>query len=155
MISYWMSFIFILSIFTFDQLTKHVICLFSSSLPFQVTPFFNLVFTKNRGMSFGVFHSTSGPIFYALTIVIIALCVYLAYWLWREKNPKIIIALNLILGGALGNLWDRFFRQGVLDFLDFHLDTYHWPAFNIADSFIFLGVLLLLWDNIKSKKKVT
>ena len=93
----------------------------------------------------------SGLAFYGVTTLVIAISTYLIYWLWKEKNKTVQLALSFILGGALGNLADRFFYQGVVDFLDFHLGSYHWPAFNIADSFIFLGVLLLLWNNIKRK----
>ncbi|HCI48754.1 MAG: signal peptidase II [Alphaproteobacteria bacterium RIFCSPLOWO2_01_FULL_45_8] len=142
----------ILFICALDQLTKYTVCSLSSALPFQITSFFNIVFTKNRGMSFGMFNHTSALLFYAITGVVIVLCGYLGYWIWNEKNKNVIFSLSLVLGGALGNLFDRFFRQGVVDFLDFHLESYHWPAFNVADSFIFLGVLLLLWNNIKSKR---
>jgi signal peptidase II len=103
-------------------------------------------------MSFGVFNNMSSLVFYGVTSVVIGLCAYLVYWLWKEKNKNTILSLSFILGGALGNLSDRFFRQGVVDFLDFHLQSYHWPSFNIADSFIFLGVLLLLWGNVKEKR---
>jgi signal peptidase II len=71
--------------------------------------------------------------------------------MWKEKSRAITLSLSLILGGALGNLVDRFWRGGVVDFLDFHIQSFHWPAFNMADSFIFLGVLALLWNNRKSK----
>ena len=104
-------------------------------------------------MSFGMLNNKSTLVFYIVTGIVIGLCVYLAYWLWNEKNKSATLALSFILGGALGNLIDRFFREGVVDFLDFHLQSYHWPAFNVADSFIFLGVLLLLWSNIKKGKK--
>jgi signal peptidase II len=151
-VTHFHALIVTLSICVFDQLTKYFICSFSSSLPLYLTPFFNLVFTKNRGMSFGVFNNMSSLVFYGVTSVVIGLCAYLVYWLWKEKNKNTILSLSFILGGALGNLSDRFFRQGVVDFLDFHLQSYHWPSFNIADSFIFLGVLLLLWGNVKEKR---
>lgn len=147
----FLSSFIIFSIWSLDQLTKYLICSLSSSLPIQITSFFSLVFTINRGMSFGMLNNGSSGAFYIVTALVIAICFYLAYWLWKDKNKTIRLALSFILGGALGNLADRFFRQGVVDFLDFHLNSYHWPAFNIADSFIFLGVLLLLWNNIKVK----
>lgn len=141
----------ILFICSFDQLSKYIICTLSSSLPLQVTSFFNLVFTQNRGMSFGLLNHTSPYIFYSVTGFVILLCLYLGYWIWKEKNRAVTLSLSLILGGALGNLLDRFWRGGVVDFLDFHIQSLHWPAFNVADSFIFLGVLALLWNNRKSK----
>jgi signal peptidase II len=135
----------------FDQLTKYIICSLSSSLPLHVTSFFNLVFTQNRGMSFGLLNHTSSSVFYGVTGLVSLLCLYLGYWMWKEKSRAITLSLSLILGGALGNLVDRFWRGGVVDFLDFHIQSFHWPAFNMADSFIFLGVLALLWNNRKSK----
>lgn len=141
------------SVFLLDQLTKYLVCHFSSLLPFSATSFFNIVFTQNRGMSFGLFNNSSSIIFYLVTGVVITLCGYLFYWLWKEKNKLIRLGLSAIIGGALGNLYDRFLRGGVVDFLDFHIESFHWPAFNVADSFIFIGVIVLLWADITNKKQ--
>lgn len=141
----------IMSVCAFDQITKYVVCSIISLLPLKITSFFNIVFTKNRGMSFGLFNHRSSFIFYVITSLVIFLCLYLGYWIWKEKNRSTVTSLSLILGGALGNLIDRFSHGGVIDFLDFHIHLLHWPAFNVADSFIFLGVLSLLWNNRESK----
>jgi len=142
----------VISICAFDQITKYFICSLQIYFPLKVSSFFNLILIKNRGISFGILDSASFPIFFAINFLVIAICIYLAYRIWHEKKGSSALALSLVLGGALGNLGDRFFRQGVIDFLDFHFGLYHWPAFNIADSFIFLGVSFLLWDNMKEKR---
>jgi signal peptidase II len=77
----------------------------------------------------------------------------LIIWLWRIKNKHLAIALGLIIGGAFGNVIDRIQNGGVTDFLDFHITSYHWPAFNVADSAIFIGVAMVLFDEFFLKKK--
>ena len=108
--------------------------------------FFNITYIKNRGGAFGIFPNQP-LLFIFLSLVTIAAIIYF----FRSYNPKhraFGIAVGLILGGALGNLLDRILsdRGGyVTDWLDFHLYGYHWPAFNIADSAICVGVFLLLY----------
>ncbi len=72
----------------------------------------------------------------------------LLYWLAREPERLLGLAVGLIVGGALGNALDRAHQPGVVDFLDFHLFGWHWPAFNVADSSIFLGVAILVFDGL-------
>ncbi|MGI5845666.1 MAG: signal peptidase II [Alphaproteobacteria bacterium] len=122
----------------------------------QVTDFFNLVFTWNPGTSFSLFRSLgeSAPlVIIAITGVIIG---FLGYQLFARKNTKLeTIALAMIVGGALGNLIDRIRFGAVIDFLDFHIGRLHWPAFNVADICITIGVILFIisWIiNIKGKK---
>ena len=140
------------SLCALDQITKYFVCSLQVYLPLKISSFFNLILIKNRGISFGILDSSSFPIFLGINFLVTAICIYLAYRIWHEKKESSALALSFVLGGALGNLGDRFLRQGVIDFLDFHFGLYHWPAFNIADSFIFLGVSFLLWDNMKEKK---
>jgi signal peptidase II len=122
----------------------------------QVTDFFNLVFTWNPGTSFSLFRSLgeSAPlVIIAITGVIIG---FLGYQLFARKNTKLeTVALAMIVGGALGNLIDRIRFGAVIDFLDFHIGRLHWPAFNVADICITIGVILFIisWIiNIKGKK---
>jgi signal peptidase II len=77
----------------------------------------------------------------------------LIIWLWRIKAKHLAIALGLIIGGAFGNVIDRIQNGGVTDFLDFHIASYHWPAFNLADTAIFIGVAIALFDEFIIKKK--
>jgi signal peptidase II len=118
-----------------------------------VLPFFNLVLTGNRGMSFGLFNNNAAmntAVFTALAAVIV---VALLVWLRRAHNALIRLALGLIIGGAVGNVIDRLARGAVVDFLDFHLGDWHWFAFNVADAAICLGVAALLLDGLLGRPK--
>ena len=119
----------------------------------EVTSFFNLILVWNRGISFGMFsnHPEWMPII--LTVVALAITAFLLHWLWKAETKLAAIALGLVIGGALGNVIDRLRFGAVVDFLDFHLHGYHWPAFNLADSFIFIGVVLLLIETIMQERK--
>jgi signal peptidase II len=114
-----------------------------------VTGFFNLVLTYNTGVSFGIFGGAAAawkP--WALGGLALAVSVGLLYWLTRQPERLLALAVGLIVGGALGNALDRAHQPGVVDFLDFHLFGWHWPAFNLADSSIFLGVAILVFDGL-------
>lgn len=118
----------------------------------EITSFFNLVHVWNSGVSFGMFHDAKyGKIIFSVVVLIIT--VVMLVWLYRNEKPYISWAVAFIIGGALGNLFDRIKYGAVADFLDFHLATYHWPAFNIADSFVFIGVAMLLIEDLILKKK--
>lgn len=113
-----------------------------------LAPFFNLVLTGNRGMSFGLFNTDNAAntaIFTALAVVVVA---WLVRWLWRAQTPILRVAIGLVIGGAVGNVVDRLLRGAVVDFLDFHLGDWHWYAFNLADAAICLGVAAMLLDSL-------
>jgi signal peptidase II len=118
-----------------------------------VTPFFNLVLTWNRGMSFGLFNQESpwnAVLFSALAAVIVAV---LLVWLWRSDSRPVAAGIGLIIGGAVGNVIDRLRLGAVTDFLDFHWGDWHFAAFNLADSGITVGVVLLLIDGLLSRRE--
>ncbi len=113
---------------------------------------FNLVFYGNRGGAFNFLSSTTfGP--YFLLSVTFLISIYLLFTLYEKDNWRIKLGKALILGGALGNLTDRFLYQQVIDFLDFYWKNWHYPAFNFADSAICIGMLLWLWGNKFRNKK--
>jgi signal peptidase II len=114
----------------------------------EITPFFNLVLTWNRGVSFGMFNTDSPVNVWLLPLLAFAIVGMLLTWLLRAERPTIAIALGAIIGGAIGNLVDRIRFGAVADFLDFHLWGYHWPAFNVADSAITVGVAVLICDAV-------
>ncbi len=118
----------------------------------KIFDFFSLVYVWNRGVSFGMFHQlqNSQIIF---SIIQFAILLALFFWLYRSQKLHFSCALGLIIGGALGNLIDRVKNGAVADFLDFHLASYHWPAFNLADSSVFIGVMILIFDDLVFKKK--
>ena len=88
-----------------------------------------------------------------LTLVALAITAVMLSWLWKAENKLSAISLGLVIGGALGNVIDRIRFGAVIDFLDFHFFGFHWPAFNIADAAIFIGVALLLFETIMEPKQ--
>jgi len=112
----------------------------------EVLPFFNLVTVWNRGVSFGMFASDSqlGP--WLLSAFALAVCGFLLVYLSRAQRWLLIVAIGGVIGGAVGNVIDRVRFGAVADFLDFHAFGLHWPAFNVADSAIVVGVGLMLVD---------
>ena len=134
-----------------DQASKWVILTQVMAPPrvVEVTGFFNLVLTYNTGVSFGLFGGAAADWkSWALGGLALAVSAGLLYWLARQPERLLGLAVGLIVGGALGNALDRAHQPGVVDFLDFHLAGWHWPAFNLADSSIFLGVAILVFDGL-------
>lgn len=114
----------------------------------ELAPFLNIVMTWNRGVSFGLFDNgwSWAPLgFVALALVVVAL---LLVWLWRTASRLQALGIGMIVGGALGNVVDRLRYGAVADFLDFHAAGFHWPAFNVADAAITVGVALMLLDSL-------
>jgi len=156
---YYLFIIPALIIVFIDQASKWLA--FNLLKPNQIYPvlpdFFNLVLVKNKGMAFGILNqSRAGFFFYFLLATTIAAVGAVIFFFFRIKgNQKWLTAgLSLILGGALGNLIDRLRLGYVIDFLDFFVKSYHWPAFNIADSAITVGTVWLML-NILSGNKLT
>jgi len=137
-----------LAVVVVDQAAKYAV--FQGIQPpwggLAVTGFFNLVMVWNRGVSFGLF--SSGSPWTPIMLIGLALVVsaVLAWWLRRADSRLHVAALGLVIGGALGNVVDRALYGAVMDFLDFHVAGYHWPAFNVADAAISVGAALLVWD---------
>jgi signal peptidase II len=138
-----------------DQASKLWVLFGLGLLPGQAirfTPFIDLVFTWNRGISFSMFQMEDGVGRWGLTLFMLAASAGLAVWLWRTGDVLVALGLGLIVGGALGNAIDRIAYGAVFDFLRLDLKLFLWPAiFNIADAAIVVGVLLLLYDSVKPK----
>ena len=118
-----------------------------SRLPFtsiEILPFFNIVMVWNQGVSFGMFSNGSayGP--FILSALSIAISIVFLIWLFRSTSKLQNFAIALVISGAIGNVIDRLRFGAVIDFIDVHAAGYHWPAFNIADSCICVGVFLLI-----------
>jgi signal peptidase II len=115
---------------------------------------FRLTHVQNTGAAFGLFAESAAQwkVGALVTFSVLALIVVSAL-LWRNSHSlsTTTIGLSLILGGAMGNLWDRMFSGHVVDFLDFYLGSYHWPAFNVADSAIVIGAVLLVSEIVFAK----
>jgi signal peptidase II len=140
-----------------DQLTKwlirDVVLGTGPGRDIEVTGFFNIVEVWNRGVSFGLFASDSPWTPYLLSALAIAISIVLIVWLRKAETTFLALALGFVIGGAIGNVFDRFIWGRVYDFLDFHAAGYHWPAFNVADAAISVGVALVLLDGFIAKRE--
>ena len=142
-------------VFLADQATKWVITeriVLHESVP-VIPGFFRLTHVVNRGAAFGLLSDSEWNVAILILFSLVALGV-VSTLLWRNSHRVSTtgFGLALILGGAVGNLWDRLFDGHVVDFLDFHLGGYHWPAFNVADGAIVMGALLLVIEILFAKK---
>jgi signal peptidase II len=118
-----------------------------------VTPFFNLVLVYNSGAAFSFLAGAGGWQKWFFVILALGISAWLLSLLRHHAGERLLpLALSLILGGAIGNVIDRLRFDAVVDFLDFHLAGYHWPAFNVADSAITVGVVLMLWHQFRYGK---
>lgn len=138
-----------------DQLTKIIIeRTFDYGDVRPVTSFFNLVLTYNKGAAFSFLANASGWQDEFLTTVGIGASLFIMYLLARHGTQKLFsLSLAMILGGAIGNVIDRVLYGHVIDFLDFHVGGWHWPAFNLADSAIVGGAALLILDELLRVRK--
>lgn len=146
-----------LIILLLDQVSKWmVVTHIEAHQTLSVIPgFFSLVLVKNRGMAFGIFSQTRSGFYYyfLLSTTIGAIGVILFSFFWIKSSKKwLTVGLSLILGGAVGNFVDRLRLGYVIDFLDFFLKGYHWPAFNVADSAVTVGTFWLLFNIIQGRK---
>ena len=145
---YWILLIFCLGILLLDQATKYMVV---QKLPLYtrvevIHGFFNLTHVRNTGGAFGIFGGEKEGIGSILFVVVSLIAVGVILFLFtkvKENEKNLALAFSLILGGAIGNLIDRLRYGEVVDFLDFYLSTYHWPAFNVADSGICIGIGLM------------
>ncbi|MCF6217274.1 MAG: signal peptidase II [Gammaproteobacteria bacterium] len=139
------------AIFALDLATKFWV---SGALSlYEVIPvnsFFNIVLAHNSGAAFSFLADAGGWQRWFFTAIALLVSVVIVVWLKRlPVNEKLqAVALASILGGALGNVFDRIVHGYVVDFLDFHYKSYHWPAFNVADMAIMMGAALLIWHTI-------
>ncbi|MDR0753178.1 MAG: signal peptidase II [Holosporaceae bacterium] len=133
-----------------DQISKFLVVKFlHAGECAYIWPFFNFVNVKNSGITFGLLNGIFQPIvFVAISLIIVA-----SFCVWIKNNDSYRLPSSLIIGGAIGNLIDRIIHQAVIDFLDFHLLTYHWPAFNIADSAIVIGGSVMFFISYREEKR--
>ena len=145
-----------LSVFLLDILSKNFIqnkIMYGEQV--EITSFLSLVHFQNTGAAFSFLSDQGGWQRYFLIAISLLAVLYIP-WLINQykKNILIVIGLLLILGGAIGNLYDRISYGYVIDFIYFHIHDFYWPAFNIADSAISIGVLLFLCGSFRNYKKI-
>ena len=142
-----------------DQVTKYLVLDYfrepgCGGHSVTVNSFLDVVITCNRGVSFGMFnrgHEFSALVF---SLAAAAIVMVLIYWLSRVRSSYLAVAIGLIIGGAIGNVIDRLRLGGVVDFLYFHVGSWYWPAFNLADSAICIGVVAMLLDGVLGHREV-
>lgn len=137
-----------------DQISKFIIdTRLIIDEPIKICDYFNLVKVWNTGVSFSMFNDYGNTGKVVLILFALIVVGFLFRWMSKETDKAKICGLAFIIGGALGNIVDRFRAGAVLDFLDFHYKAAHWPAFNLADTFICLGAFLLIWLELTAKRK--
>ena len=137
-------------IFILDRISKlYVINLDAKNFENGIfsSKFLDIYLIWNKGIAFGIFSFDQDNLYNILTSIIVIIIFVLLYYLSTAKSLK-MYALIMILGGAIGNLFDRIFYKAVPDFIDFHVDSFHWFIFNIADVFISLGVFFMILNEI-------
>lgn len=139
------AFIIIFSIFIVDQLTKYLVLkyLYPDKI-IKLLPFLNLLYVENTGTVFGILKFMGSGFFILIALMATA---FLLYLLFRDSQNW--ITYSLLIGGALGNISDRIMYGYVIDFIDVHVLGFHWPAFNVADSSISIGIFLFLFKSFK------
>jgi len=149
--------IIILVIFFLDRITKiYLINLQAdgTDIDFYINPFLNFYLVWNTGIGFGLASLEANIYYHILTSVIVIINMGLIFFLIRSKKVYTYL-IALIIGGSLGNLFDRIYYYAVPDFIDLHLDNYHWFIFNVADIFITAGIIGLLAVELLKKEKIS
>jgi len=150
-------FIFVLALFAIDRISKILILknfLNNSLSEIYLNSFLNFSLVWNSGIGFGILQIEPNIFYSIISIIITAINLILIYWMLTSSNYLESIFISIILGGALGNLFDRYYYSSVPDFIDLHYESFHWFTFNIADIFITIGIIgLIIIDLFKIKKK--
>ena len=145
-----------LLVIVIDQISKYwVTAALNYGEPVVFTSFFNFTLLHNPGAAFSFLSRAGGWQRWFFTVIAVVVSVFLVLWIARIAATKLLesFALAMILGGALGNLYDRILHGHVVDFIVVHYQEHYWPAFNLADSAITLGAVLLIADMLFSKEK--
>ena len=148
-----------LGVIVLDQWTKWLV---EVNLPHHVTEpvipgFLNLTHVRNTGVAFGLFASDGGSSPWLLTVLgLVALtAVGIYFWFAPSRDRGLLVALGLVVGGAVGNLIDRISSGAVTDFIDVYVGTHHWPSFNVADSAISIGIVLMAIDSFHPRHRTS
>ena len=149
------SFVIILIIFGIDRLSKTyaIELIQSQEREIFLYDFLNLTLNWNTGIAFGLLSSNANVLYHLISALILLIIIYLIYLMAISDNSGKVI-ISLIIGGAVGNLYDRLTYFAVPDFIDFHIENYHWFTFNIADVFISLGIFGMILKEFIFKKKI-
>ena len=149
------SFIIIIFAFCLDRLSKlYVISLIEKSQnELFINDYLNITLNWNRGIAFGLLSFSATTVYHLISILILTIIIYLIYLMVKSDSLGKIL-FGLIIGGAVGNLFDRFTYFAVPDFIDFHINSFHWFTFNVADIFISLGIILMILKELLFKSNL-
>ena len=150
------SFVIVLFIFFLDRITKILILNIAEEagkVDIYVNSFLNLYLVWNNGIGFGLLSFDDDYTYNSITVLIVLINLIIVYLIYLEKGQKSYFLL-IILGGSLGNLFDRLYYNAVPDFIDLNYKGFHWFIFNVADIFITIGIILLILAELISYKKV-
>ena len=149
--------IIILIVFFLDRATKIYLLNLQTSgtdIDFYIYPFLNFYLIWNTGIGFGLASMETNIYYHALTAFILLINLGLIYFLLKSKGISSYF-LSILIGGSLGNLFDRFYYYAVPDFIDFHIGNFHWFIFNVADIFITVGIIGLIFLELFKKEKIS
>ena len=149
--------IIILTVFFFDRVTKIYLINIQSTgtdIDFYIFPFLNFYLIWNTGIGFGLAAMETNIYYHILTSIIVIINIVLIFFLMKSKGIYTYL-FALIIGGSLGNLYDRIYFYAVPDFIDLHLGNYHWFIFNVADIFITVGIIGLILVELLKKGKIS
>ena len=155
--SFVTNFFLILSIFCLDRFSKIYVINFNENnygSDLYNSKFLNISLIWNEGIAFGLFSFSDKFFYHILTFLIGAIILIIVVMLNKSKGLK-KYSLLMILGGALGNFYDRIFFEAVPDFIDFHVENFHWFIFNVSDIFITIGIILMIFIEIINKPEAT
>ena len=150
----WVFFVIIIIAFLADRLTKSYVIDFFLSYKlnsYYFNSFLNFILIWNSGMAFGILES-DGYIYHFFSFLIFSVISFLIIWLLKSENSLERTSIALVIGGAFGNLFDRIIYKAVPDFIDLHYLDFHWFVFNVSDIIITTGILLLILNDLFSKK---
>ena len=145
----------VLFVFAIDRISKSIILNIlddTGNVDIYVNSFFSLFLIWNKGIGFGLFSFDESSIYNGISLLIIIINFIIIYLIYIEKTPKTYF-LATILGGSIGNLFDRYYYTAVPDFIDLNYNGYHWFIFNVADIFITLGIICLIFAEFLNYKK--
>ena len=145
----------IFSIFFLDRFTKFYILNIAETqgvVDIKVNSFINIILVWNSGIGFGLFQLDQAFAYNLITILILFINLIIVYLLFYADDLRKIL-FSMILGGSLGNFYDRIFFEAVPDFIDFHVENFHWFIFNVSDIFISLGVIFMIILEVISNNK--
>ena len=152
----FLNLFFVISIFLLDRVSKLIVIQITNDTgeaKISLTSFLNLNLIWNDGIAFGLF-SFSEKIYYNLLTLVIILVIFIVFWMIIRTNGIEKLSFMMIFGGSIGNVFDRIYYSSVPDFIDIHFNNYHWFIFNVADIFISIGVLLLIYLEFFRKNRI-